>query len=241
MNEIQISVGPAAERLKKLRRDLSDNEVKTAAKLALNDAARTGKTLVRKGIMDVYNIKRSRIEDSNRKKGLSIAFANNNHLEAKVNAGHIPVNLINIDGNKTETRSYTELKKSVKWKGRKGSKQREVKLKKKGAVVKGAGISVEVVKGERKLINSAFTIGRFTKKGRSYSIPGKAVFARGKRQKVGFSFGKERMPIDAMGNISVAAAATNIKTAPKYQDKVNETAGKRFEHHIDRIIKKATS
>lgn len=214
----------------KLKKQLSKSETEKAMRMAVNDAALRGRTLIRSSISEVYNIKNSRINDPAREKGLSVKKATNSDLRSMVYAGHIPVNLINISGVKLES---AEVSQSFRY--TKGAKRKLIKGKRN---FRGGGISLEIVKGERKKINSAFVIGKFRhyRGGKSVSIPSSAVFARGQKGKVGFEFAKPRMPIDSISTISIATAATNTRAFDKWEGPITRYSSDRFFHHVKRMV-----
>jgi hypothetical protein len=232
-----ISVKDAEKAIKEAEQQYSRSKVAGAIRMALNDTARTGKVAVRKSIQDLFNIKNSRINDTNPKKGLSVSFATNNKLEAEIRAGHIPVNLINITGVKLEAQqtgqefSYASTIKRRKTKAVKGKK-----------TYSGRGISLEIFKGDRKNIPTAFTVGKFRhfKSGSAVSIPSTAVFARGQKGKPGFQFGKARMPIDSLSTVSIGTASINSKAQDKYGDKVNTYCLQRLLKNLNSLGTSAT-
>lgn len=215
-------------------------------KMAINDGARRGRVMVRKGIQDVYNIKSARINDPNKKKGLSVQFAQSGNLKATISAGWMPVNLVNVQGSKLEASqvgSEIAFSSRIRYNKKTGAvipgRTTSRRIRK---IYSGGGISVEIRKGSRKTISSAFTIGRFHhyKTGASVSIPGGAVFARGKKGTPAFQFGKKRMPIDSIATISVHRASVDSKAVDLFEGPVNAYTMQRFKHHVERMIKAAT-
>jgi hypothetical protein len=223
---IKVDVRQANRELEKLKKQVSSKQVASATKMALNDGVRKGKTEVKKSISSLYNISSSRIDDGNKKKGLSLKLATNDHLMAEVDAGHIPVNLSEA---------------SAKFKGETVATKvsfRGGKAKKGKAIKRSLGkISVEVIKGERKELETAFTIGRATHAATGQQFTTTAIFARGKKGKPDFKFGKSRLPIDSMSTVSVATAALNTDAQTKVQPIVNQHVTNRMIHHLKRAIK----
>lgn len=224
---IQISTKQATKELADLKDQLSERNVATATRMAMNEAIKSGKTQVRRTIREMYNINNSRIESKDTKKGLSVKNATNDNLEAQITAGHIPVNLSEAN---------------PKFKGEvvatKISYGKDGKVKKGRNVVRSkTKISVEVKKGERKTLETAFTIARGTSSnGSQFLTP--AIFARGKKGKPDFKFNKDRLPIDSMSTVSVATAALNTDAQQKNMPKISDTFSKRLEHHMKRMIDK---
>lgn len=196
-------------------------DAKQAMRMAMNEAVRKGKTEIKRSITDLYNIKASKVTDSNKNKGLSLKLATNKNLRAEVDAGHIPINVSNfkIKDLKVESSRDFAFASNVKSK-----KTKTVKLAK---VFRNAGVEVEIKKGEKKVLATAFRIEKF----------GNAVFARGKKQKLGFAFAKPRMPIDSISTISIATAAQNINAQQKYWPVVEAYYKQRLDYHLNRMIK----
>lgn len=220
---IKLDIKDGMHELDKLMKKLSSKQITDAARMALNEAARKGKVEVKNAITSIYNIKPSRITDSNKKKGLSIKHATNKNLTAEIDAGHTPTQL--SDAN-PKFKSIA-IAQSVKFKDGKASKG---KLNKRSA----SQISVEIVKGQRKTLATAFIPGRVTQGSTQTLTP--LIFARGKKGKPTFKFGKSRYPIDTLSSISVATAATNVNAKEKYQPVVEAYMNKRFVHHIQRMV-----
>jgi hypothetical protein len=221
---IKIDLRDGMHVLNELMKKLSPKQIADASRMALNEAARKGKTEVKNAILSVYNIKPSRITDSNRKKGLSIKPATNRDLTAEIDAGHLPTQL--ADAN-------------IKFKGTaiaQGIKIKDGKVKKGNFSKRSkSSVSVEVKKGDRKTLGSAFVPGTATAGGTQMLTP--LIFSRGKKGKPTFQFAKPRYPIDTLSSISVATAATNVNAKDKYEPTVRAYMQQRFVHHIQRMIK----
>jgi len=226
MNLIHIDTRDADRKLKELSGKLSQKQIIVVTRMSMNRAIKKGKTEIKKSILSLYNIKSSRIDDSNRKKGLSVKLSQGNNLSAEVDAGHVPVNL-------SETK--------VKFKGvevARGISFKNGQLKKGRSYKRSIStIAVQVLKaGPIKTINSAFTIGIAThyKTGNQFTTP--AVFARGKRGKPDFKFGKSRYPIDSLSTVSVATAAFNTKAQEMVQPVVSEMYETEMVRNMNRLI-----
>lgn len=216
---INISLKQAIADLQKGEKQYSEQQIKSATRMALNDGVRKGRTEVRRTIQTLYNIKTSRINDPRKDKGLSMRFATNSKLESDLDAGHIPVNLISFQGTKTvrqQVSSNIAISQSLKRK----------KLKVKSAGKNYANfISVEIIKGQRKTFQTAFSISKYKN----------AVFARGEKGKPGFIFSNSHMPIDSISTISIYTAAVSIRSIDKYQQQINDYARQRLTHHLERL------
>ncbi|MCG2614883.1 hypothetical protein LZZ85_11345 [Terrimonas sp. NA20] len=209
---------------------LSDTQIRQALRMSLNDAVIKGRTMVRRSAQEVYNVKASAFNDKSNKKGLTLDKATTSKLTARIIAGHTPIRLSDMNP-KYEGKAVAT---QVKYNKKTGKAQR-------GKVVKRSTsqISVEIIKGKRKTLGSAFTIGiaKHAQSGNQFATT--AIFARGKKGKPGFEFGKSRYPIDSMSAISVATSVMNKKTLGKYDRELNKYASDRFEHHVKRLVKKA--
>lgn len=89
-----------------------------------------------------------------------------------------------------------------------------------------AGVSVEVIKGIRKLLPGAFMLTKF----------GRLVFERGQYKKAGFQFSKDRNPIDSIKTVSVATAAMNAKAAAKWKQPAQDKYQAEVQRQISRLI-----
>lgn len=193
-----------------------------AMRMAMNESVRKGRTEVKKSITEFYNIKPGTITDSNKKKGLSLKLATDKNLRAEVDAGHVPINIGSLSGVKDlKVESAREFAFAT------NVKTKKTKVVKLARIFKGGGIQVEVKKGEKKVLATAFRIEKF----------GNAVFARGKKNKLGFAFAKPRMPIDSISTISIATAAHNTNAQQKYWPVVESYYKQRLDYHLNRLIK----
>jgi hypothetical protein len=215
------------ETLDELKKQLSKQQVTAATRMALNDSIRKGKTETKKSITAIYNIKPSRIDNSDKKKGLSTKLATNSSLWAEVDAGHVPISLSEANPKFKGVTVAT----TVKYKNGKASKGKNLKRST-------TQISVEVINGKRITLGSAFTIGIGTnaQTGKQFTTP--AIFARGKRGKPTFSFGKSRYPIDSLSTVSVAVAALNVKAKEQVQPVITEFYQKSVQRQMERLIQK---
>jgi hypothetical protein len=232
---IKVDISKATKELKKLKKKLSHKEVAIATRMALNESIRKGRTEVKEAILAVYNLKSSRILDADRKKGLSLRLAQGNNLSAELDAGHVPANLASFNNVK---QVQQEVGQNIAFASK--LKSRKTKVVKLARIFQGAGIQVEVKKGTTKIISSAFTLGSFTnaKSKQTVAIPGKAIFARGKKGKPTFKFAKPRMPIDSISAVSVATAAQNVNAQDKYAPVVEQHLNVRMLHHLKRAVAK---
>jgi ribosomal protein L23 len=225
---VTVDVRDANKALQGIVKILSPEKTARATKMALNDGIRKAKTETKRAITSIYNIKPSRIDDSNRKKGLSVKFATDKKLSTEVDAGHIPLTLSEANPKYKGETVATQLNFSKKGKAKRGK-----------AIRRSTGkISIEIIKGQRKELATAFTIGRATHASGGMQFTTSAIFARGKKDKIKFNFSKPRYPIDSMSTISVATAALNTNAQNKIQPVVNEYVTKRMKHHLTGLVEK---
>ena len=210
----------------RMKEKLSESQIKQALRMSLNDAVVKGRTMVRRSVQEAYNIKASRFSESDGKKGLSLKKATNDSLSSQINAGHIPLPLSDMSPKYSGSAVAQQVKYSK-------GKARAGKTIKRST----SPITVEVIKGQRKVIGSAFTIGIGKHNSTGQQFATTAIFARGKKGKPGFEFSKPRYPIDSISSVSIGTAATNTKSLTKYDNELNEYASKRFVHHVERLIK----
>jgi hypothetical protein len=228
MKNIAIKVKKLdTKELDTLKKQLSKSQVANATRMALNDSIRKGKTETKRSITEMYNIKPSLIDYSDRKKGLSTKLATKSNLSAEVDAGHIPISLSEAN---PQFKSVV-VASQVKYKNGKAKKGKNVK--------RSVGqISIEIIKGQRKIISSAFAIGIGTNAttGKQFTTP--AIFARGKRGKPTFQFGKSRYPIDSLSTVSIATATLNVKAKEKVQPIITAFYQKSVARQMQRLIDK---
>lgn len=223
---IRVETKTAKDDLQHLKSQLSHKEVAKATRMAINDSIRKCKTQAKAAITEIYNIKAARVNDPNKKKGLSIKPATDTNLTAELHAGHKPISL-------SETK--------ISFKGKTIANKISFK---KGKAVKGKAvqrsisqITVEVKKGSPHVLPTAFTIGVGQSSG-GKQFATAAIFARGKKGKPTFKFGKDRYPIDTLSTISVATAVMNTSAQERYGPVVTQHMDKRMEHHLKRQIEK---
>lgn len=221
---MQVKVEANTEVLTRAKEKLSSMQIITAMRMAINEGLTKGKTLVRRGTQETYNIKTAVLNDD--KKGIFVKRATNASLTGYINASHIPLSLKEADP-KFQGATIAQHVKIKNGKARKGKTiKRSVSF-----------VSVEVIKGQRKILGSAFVPGVVTHGTSGMQFGTTAIFARGKRGKPGFQFAKPRYPIDSLSTVSPGTATTNKRSLDIYNQPVNEYAQQRFIYHIERMIK----
>lgn len=222
---MEVKIEILDEALAKARKVLSSSQIATAMRMAINEGLVKGRTEVRRGTQEIYNFKASILND--RQTGLQIKKATNDHLSGEIGVGHKPISIKEAN---PQFKAVTI--------GQRFSRGKNGKVRAGAAIKRSVGqITVEVIKGKRKAINTAFAPGRATNSKTGQQSFTTAIFARGMRGKPGFKFGKGRMPIDSITTVSPGTAATNDRSLKRYEGAVNDYAQKRFIHHIERLVK----
>ncbi len=193
--------------------------------MAINDSLRFGRTRIREDIAKEYNVKLGRLYASDRKKGLHVKPAYYNNLQGTITAGNMPVGLSGFNGNRlaVETTGYNiSFASSIK--------TRKMRVQRK-AIRKAGGISVEIKKGRRDVIRSAFKIPKY----------GSLVFARGNYSAFGFLWRHRRVnttgqdkPIEVLNSTSVATMALNKHTVLRYFLPIH----RKYEQELQRQLKR---
>jgi hypothetical protein len=222
---IKIDAKPAFQKLKELSNQLSKQKIASIATMSLNRAAKSARTEAKRSIAAIYNIKPSLVDNSDTRRGLSILPATKSTLTAEVKAGHKPIALSNFPVKfQSKTIAYNLSSKPGKSKGK--------------AVKRSIGeVFVAIKKGDYKAINTAFVPGVVKHTGGS-QITTPAIFARGKRGKPTFSFGKSRYPIDTLSSVSVYSAVLNDGVNEKMKKKADDVLNAEIERNIKRLIQK---
>lgn len=222
---MEVKVEINEELFARAKEKLSASQIASALRMAMNEAATKGRTMVRRSIQDVYTLKAGLLNSPN--KGLVVKKATNKDLSAEIKASNKPLSIKDANPKFSKGVAVAQSVSFIGGKARKGALIRRSTTE----------ITVEVIKGERKPIKSAFTIARGTHAKSGQQFTTSAIFARGKRGKPGFVFGKDRMPIDSISTVSVGTAAANDRSLKKYDGPVNQYANDRFIYHIERMIK----
>jgi hypothetical protein len=220
--DVKIDIDPSL--WDKAKEKLSSRQIAAAMRMAINEGLVKGRTEVRRGIQQVYNIRTGILNDE--KTGLKLKKATGTNLTGDISANHKPMSISDADPKFKGVTVGQQFTRGKDGKVKKGAKIRRSV----------AQISVEVIKGQRKPINSAFAPGRATNSQSGKQHFTTAIFARGKRGKPGFNFGKARLPIDSISTVSPGTAATNERSVEQYSEIINNYAKGRFIHHINRLI-----
>lgn len=203
------------DQLTRMASNISRNTT-AATRIAINTSIRWGRTRIREDISQEYNVKLGRLYASDRKKGLNTKLATTGKLEGEITAGHQPISLHQFNGTKASSE-----RTSVSRFGKGGTRT---------TIRRAAGISVEVKKGKRQTINSAFFVRKKTN----------VVFARGRYNPKGFVFRKRRettgmdMPITGLNTTSVATMALTKRVFNRWQGPIQ----RKYEEELKRQLKR---
>jgi hypothetical protein len=221
---MQVKVEANTEVLTRAKEKLSSMQIVVAMRMAINEGLTKGRTLVRRGTQETYNIKTSVLNDE--KKGIFIKRATKSNLTGYINASHKPLSLKEADP-KFQGNTIAQHVTFKNGKARKGKAiKRSVSF-----------VTVEVIKGRRKVLGSAFVPGVVSHGTSGMQFGTTAIFARGKKGKPGFQFAKPRYPIDSLSTVSTGTATTNKRSLDIYNQPVNDYVQQRFVYHIERLIK----
>lgn len=234
----RIDTSRARNRLALILASLSKEQIAKAQRLALNDAAKWGKTQIARDIRGRYNIPLSRIYDKDPKQGLKVYPARiagekssnaGQIIDAIITGGHRPVNIATLNNTRMVTATGTL----------RGSAKTVLNRRAKGkSPAKALFVSAEVVKGERKTIQSAFVLG-VTKgrKGAAFTGEKAAIFARGSWGKPQFAFSKKRSPIATLHTVSIATAALHSNVQRNWLPKIKQRSEIELKRQVERMLK----
>lgn len=220
---VQVHVNEAIAKLKSAASNLDKDKIVRASVNAINRTLVKGRTLARKEVKGQYNIPQKNLDGINKKNassrlmiGYIIASAKPIPMDAFAPKFETPKSKISIS--------------------RKGvMRERDFARKRKSSA---KGVSIEVVKGQRKTVDYAFMI-----KGAK-----PRVFARG-QYKGGTSYGftKRNKRVNAKGSdtpikplisVTVHGAVINEKVEKNIGNEMSSFFSKRLEHEINYQINK---
>jgi hypothetical protein len=207
-----ISMSIKLEGVKEAMEALNPAKVQRAVKMALNDAARAGRTEAGKAIRDKWNVKAAKIADELK----NVRLATNDDFTAIIQAKGRPISLAYYGAK--EVRRITRTKRG---------KQKKVR-----------GVTLQVLKGIRVSYPKAFMAtmkngyvgvfmnhADFFRTGYSYHAPTVGKYA-GK---------KGRSKIVGMATITIASMFNQPRVQEAAVKKISETWKSRFSHHLNRL------
>lgn len=217
---INIKIEDETKALEKLAQQLSDKNLNVANVRAINVAIRKAKTQYRRQVAARYNLKYA--DTAN------IPVSNNatySKPEGTIKGDPKPVSLSRfnpefkkkhtIKGNKKRTRDGKKYKTTF------DSKTFQIE-----------GVSVEILKGQKKRIPFAFMV-QSDKPG-----VGMQVWARGSYSGGKFNTSKERMPITPLKTVSPFSSLTNEDIQNNTEVRATEDMGKEFERQVNLLLRK---
>ncbi len=223
---ISISIEDKAKTLEKLAASLSGKQLTTSKVRALNTAIKKARTKYRREIVRNYNLVYADTKDM-----VIMNLASYTTPEATIKGSIRPFGLSHFkptfikNGQKISIASYKN-----KETGKRALRQKAVKAAKKA---QSNGVELEVIKGEKRRLPSAFLI-QSQKPGIS-----KQIFARGTYSGSKFNFGGKRYPIQALKTTSAYATMTNEKVSADVESEAVESMQKEFERQIHLVLKRA--
>lgn len=237
MKMFLVDVRKAQEQFRELEKQLSSHKVASAQRMALNDSIRIGRTHVKRSVSKIYNFTSSVLNDTTTEKGLKIRLATNSNLETKITAGHTPRTMYSFKGTKVFRKEVSRSISVVS-----NINTRKTKVLRGERNYADGGIMVEVYRGKKKVIPSAFPLfvgkgikGAFSKTLQSSDkmVP----FGRGDHNGARFNWGKKRKPIAPLKGISLATAVMNTKAQDKYAPIIQQKYIERYNHQLSRLIR----
>lgn len=221
---IIVSVEQAYKDARKLHSQLSQQQLNTAMSRSLNETILQARTEARKMVKTIYNIPQKNLG------GINVNKASGKTLTAWLYASAIPIPMDAFSpvfkfGNSSITVS------------RKG--QQKVKSLKKKVI--GAGVSIEVLKGQKETVPFAFMIAGAKPR----------VFARGEYRS-GTSYGFVRRnkranakgsdtPIKPLLSVTVHAAVVNETSIKSIEQKADAVFASILDRNINFLLSKNTS
>lgn len=221
---IEIETKEATERLKATAEDLSQREIAKAITRALNYAVARVNTQAGREIRKLYNIKTYDLA-----KQTKTISASPRTLTAAI-AGQMQTMSLNAFGATSIQMGAGGVKQKIERTSGKYGAFYGKKIKRGNT-----GVSVEILKGQRVAIPSAF-MGFWSKQG---SVSGGAIFARGKYGDNGFTFQKGRGEITKLKTKSVYWMLLNPNTQKPLADKGMDTYEQRLVHELTKGIRYA--
>lgn len=212
------------EGIEEARRSFGSKIVDRAARLSINESARTGRKEAGKEIRARWNLKARKVNSELR----NIQFATGGDLTAVIQAKGRPISLIHYGAK--------QLGVSRLWSNLLGTRRgyvhnKSISLSKDGLVSKNLsnrqikagkrGVEVNILRGEKTFLRGAFIAP--TKNGYI------GVFRRE---------GRKRLPVRNLSTITIASMFAQEKVQEVTIDAVGGRFQLRFNHHIDRLMSK---
>jgi hypothetical protein len=224
---IEINTEQATEKLKALQEDLSKRQIAKAIVRALNYAAARVDTKARRSIGDKYNIKSSEIA-----KTTKVQSANPKTLTANILAQYGTLSLSVFNPKEVSVSGGSKI---LTTKSNKAYSSKKIKNTKKST-----GIYIEIIKGNKQYIPSAFMgFWNKTTSDGTKRASGGAIFARGRYGSSGFEFSKGNDSISKLKSKSVYWAILNKDVGPKTEENGIEVYYTRLNHELTKGLRYA--
>lgn len=221
---ITIDTSQAQTRLQELTKQLTAAEIRKATARAINHTLAKARTASSQQIRKRYNMKAS-----DAKRAMSIRKANVSQQFGELRASSTVTPLHQFSPRETTNTGVTTSRTTKGWKSRKGRARKS-----------GTGVTVQIIRGKRTRIPSAFIVF-------SAGIRG-VVMARGGYQDQSFVFRRGRgsrvrssgndNPIGSLVTVSVFSASVDDSVQARMAPEVQQAYSERLEHEMGVIIKK---
>lgn len=210
---MEFLIKNSMDKFKKEINAVSGKKLHEITSRAINHTSGKVNTQLNRNIRKVYRISLSDLNDTNQK--LTVK-SNSSTLSAFIFANKVPLSLSKFNPVQFNAGVKTSFKGSKKTGGFVSQKTKS----------KNSGVQIEVVKGKKEIIPSAFLL--FAKSGKA------AVFARGEYGGDSFEFGKARLPITHLNTKSVYFAIGDRTVMSDIPDLIHNSMYQRMLHEIKR-------
>ncbi len=195
-----------------LAKPLAPEQVKRATSRAINHTLGVIKTDVNKSIRSIYNLSAADVRDN-----LEIRKATLENLKGFIKANRAPLSVSKFNPVSISLSGSGFIRGSIDRKS-KGFAFKKTKSDK-------VGVSIQVLKGERKNIGSAFMLLQGSGKG---SVMARGNYSTGSN----FNFTKPRLPIEGLNSISIYGATLHSKVTSVVMPLGSEKYTERLIHEL---------
>lgn len=210
---MEFLVKKSMDKFKKEMSEVSGKKLHEIVSRSINHTAGKVNTQLNRNIRNVYKISLSDLNDTKQK--LTVKSSSSS-LSAFIFANKVPLSLSKFNPVQFNAGVKTSFKGSKKTGGFVSQKTKS----------KSSGVQIEVVKGKKEIIPSAFLL--FAKSSKA------AVFARGVYGGESFVFGKDRLPITHLNTKSVYYAIGDRTVTGGIPELIHESMYQRMLHEIRR-------
>lgn len=210
---MELLVKGSIDKFKKEMGEISGKKLHAIISRSINHTSGKVNTQLNRNIRQTYNISISDLNDSKQRFTVK---SNSNSLAAFLYANQMPLSLSKFNPVWIRDNVKTSFVGSKKKGGFASSKTKSNK----------SGVTVEILKGKKETISSAFMLFSGSGKG--------AVFARGVYASEGFKFGKQRLPITHLNTKSIYYAMLDKTVTANIPDLIGTSMYERMMHEIKR-------